>query len=112
MSQGVNFSSAKPAKQEIQIVLDKCTEGTTSFQISSGTEKPTGLARKHILHISLERLILWLTAEKKVVIRGIFVVIAPTGQHTTMIQVTQNQPVANYVMNVKQKETMELVRAN
>jgi hypothetical protein len=70
----------------------------------SGTEKPTGLARKHILHISLVGGILWPIVEKEVVILGIGVEIAPIGQQATMMKSRPSRQAANSATNVKQNE--------
>lgn len=82
--------------------------GITARQILSGTEKPIGLTRKHILHISLERGILWPIVKEEVVIRGIGAQIAADGQQVTTPHRKQNPLMASFAMNVRVNKKTEI----
>ena len=81
-------------------------------QISFGTVKPTGLARKHILQISLERDILWPTAKEEVATLGIGVEIAPIGRQVIIRSKRQSRLMANSVMSARPNKVLELAKVN
>ena len=104
--------SAKRIKHQRQTTLDWYSCGITSFQTLSGTLKPTGLSRKHKLHISLERGILWPIEKEKGTTHGIGVVIVQIGQPAAMMNAQPNQVTGNYATNARQNKRLVLVNLN
>jgi hypothetical protein len=81
-------------------------------QISFETLKPTGLARKHILQISLEGGILWLTVKEEATTLGIGVEIAPIGRQVIIRSNRQSRRPVNSVMSAGANKALALAKVD